>query len=178
METLRAHRGATTPFWVCRGYGLHNEEPLSQRERAGFPTSIPTPTAPFLRGSNRTFPHSSMSGYNQPTTTTMRSPLGGSRRTSPRTYESGTFQFPPIGYQMPQNLQGPATQNQEGHYPSSPLTTPRSTYQDQGRTPSPLTSGQMTPTNQTHPLIRQLTPTPSMTQSTREGTAIPSMPEG
>ncbi len=150
---------------------LHDKELPSQRERAAYPTSPPWTRQPFLRGSNRTFPHSLASGPDQPTTTTTRSPLGGSRRTSPRTYESGTNPFPPSGYQMPRNFQGLFNQNHEGHYPSSPLTMPPSESQNQEKTPSPSASGQMTPTNQTRPM----TPIPPLTPTTSEGTVTPSM---
>ncbi len=99
-----------------------------------------------------------------------RSPPGGSRRTSPRTYESGTNQFPPTGFQMPQNFPDQDIQNQGEHYPSP--TSP-STYQNPERALSPSTPGQTTPMNQSC----QTTPIPSTTRSINEGTAIPSMQE-
>ncbi len=154
----------TNPFRAHQGYGLHDEDLPSQRRRlAASPVSVQMTMPPFLHGSNRTWSSSFLSGPPRLTTPPMRSPPSGSNRTARPL--SGTDQFPPVGYQMPQNYQGLVIQNQGERYPSP--TSP-STYQNQGRILSPSTSGQMTPTNQTL----------SLTQSTNEGTATPSMQEG
>ncbi len=159
---------SNNPFQAHRGYGLHEEDPPSQRERAASPTSMQTPMPPFLHGSNRTWTSSLVNMPLQPTTTLTRSLLSGSNRTPH--ISSGINPFPPTGFQMPQNYRGQDIQNQGECYP---LPTSPSTYQNREKIPSPSTSGQMTLTNRT----RQPTPIPSMTQSTNEGTATPSMQE-
>ncbi len=129
-------------------------------------------TRPFLCGSNRTWSSSLQSGLPPPTTSSMRSLLSGSNRMS--CPSSGTNPFFLPGYQMPRNYLGHDTQNQGERYPSP--TSPFM-YQNQGRTLSPLTSGQMTLTNQIHQM-KPPTPIPSPTWSINEETAIPSMQEG
>ncbi len=160
------------PFQVHRGYGLHNKEPPSQRMRAAFPISTPTPTSPFIRGSNRHYPLSSPP-TNQPSMTrAMRSPLSGSSRTSHPTSRSGTHQsFPPLGFQMPEELPQPRDYSLEPRgvlpfLPTAFVSGPDENPFGLRSWPDESSSDTDTDTN------------PSLTQSVSEETVTPSTPTG